>query len=282
MKKIIFVADLFAEEYVGGAELTTEALIQKTKEKFEIKKIKCSQITDEFISKNINNKFIICNFSSLTDKSKLLICKNLNYEIIEYDYKFCKYRSIEKHQRIENKPCDCSSKKESRINLAFYGYANKIWFMSGKQQEIFLENVKTIKEDRCGVLSSIFSDGDIRFMNSIKENEKNNKFLILRSQSWIKGTKEAEDFARQTNLDYELISGLPYHEMLIKLSTSKGLIFKPLGGDTCPRIVIEAKLLGCELILNENVQHKNEEWFSTQASCYKYMKSRAQLFLESL
>jgi len=28
MSKIVFVADLFAEDYVGGAELTTEALIE--------------------------------------------------------------------------------------------------------------------------------------------------------------------------------------------------------------------------------------------------------------
>ena len=62
------------------------------------------------------------------------------------------------------------------------------------------------------------------------------------------------------------------------MSTSKGLIFKPLGGDTCPRIVIEAKLLGCDLILNENVQHKDEEWFLTPESCLEYLKSRKDVF----
>jgi glycosyltransferase involved in cell wall biosynthesis len=36
----------------------------------------------------------------------------------------------------------------------------------------------------------------------------------------------------------------------------------PLGGDTCPRLVIEAKLLGLELIINENVQHASEDWFN--------------------
>jgi hypothetical protein len=29
-------------------------------------------------------------------------------------------------------------------------------------------------------------------------------------------------------------------------------------------MVIEAKLLGCKLILNENVQHKDEPWFATE------------------
>ena len=50
--------------------------------------------------------------------------------------------------------------------------------------------------------------------------------------------------------------------MLQKLAESKGLCFKPTGLDTCPRMVIEAKLLGCELDINDLVQHKDEEWFT--------------------
>jgi glycosyltransferase involved in cell wall biosynthesis len=35
----------------------------------------------------------------------------------------------------------------------------------------------------------------------------------------------------------------------------------PLGGDTCPRIVIEAALLGLNLHINKNVQHVGEAWW---------------------
>ena len=66
------------------------------------------------------------------------------------------------------------------------------------------------------------------------------------------------------------------------MSTSKGLIFKPLGGDTCPRIVIEAMMLGCQIEMNENVQHKDEQWFSNKEECYKYMSSRAKYFMENV
>jgi glycosyltransferase involved in cell wall biosynthesis len=50
--------------------------------------------------------------------------------------------------------------------------------------------------------------------------------------------------------------------MLRTLSEYKGLAFMPLGGDTCPRLVIEAKLLGLDLIINDNVQHASEDWFN--------------------
>ena len=150
--------------------------------------------------------------------------------------------------------------------------------MSKKQMGVFTNKVATIKGENCHVLSSVFSPGDLRFMDSIKDNEKNNRYLILNSNSWIKGTKDAVKFAEKNNLEFELVGGLQYHELLIKMSTSKGLIFRPLGSDTCPRIVIEAMLLGCDLILNENVQHKQEEWFSSRGACSKYLENRTKEF----
>jgi hypothetical protein len=165
-----------------------------------------------------------------------------------------------------------------KINSAFYGYAEKVWFMSHGQKDLFLSKVKGLKEEKCEVLNSVFHPADLRFMYSIKENEKNNKYLILGSQSWIKGTPESIQFAENNNLEYEIVSGLPYHELLIKMSTSKGLIFRPLGNDTCPRLVMEAKMLGCDLILNDYVQHKDEPWFETQESCYEHMDTRTETF----
>jgi len=282
MKTIVFVADLFVDDYVGGAELTTEAIIDKCKAKYKIVKKNCKGLTKDFVLQNKDARFVICNFASLSDEKKILLCKNVNYQIVEYDYKFCKYRSQEKHYAIENTHCECVENNKGKINKIFYGYAKKIWFMSEKQKKIFIKNVRTIKEKNCHVLSSVFSDGDLKFLGSIKDNEKNQKYLILNSSSWIKNTKGCIQHAKDNNLSYELVQGLPYHEMLIKMSTSKGLIFKPLGGDTCPRIVIEAMMLGCQIEMNENVQHKDEQWFSNKEECYKYMSSRAKYFMENV
>ena len=43
-------------------------------------------------------------------------------------------------------------------------------------------------------------------------------------------------------------------------------------------MIIEAKLLGCKLILNDNVQHKEESWFETRESIYSYMRERTSVF----
>lgn len=279
-KKYIFVADLFEEQYTGGAEITTEAIIFPKKN--DIIKINSNFVDKGFIEQNSDKRWIFCNFANLDNNLKILICKKINYSIIEYDYKFCQYRSIEKHQMIEGNPCDCLDSTLGKINLAFYGYAKNIWFMSDKQRHIFLDYVKTIKIENTRVLSSIFKKGDLTFMSNIRHNEKNNKYIILNSSSWIKGTEKCIEYAKDNNLEFELVKDLPYHELLIKLSYSKGLIFRPLGGDTCPRIVIEARLLGCDLRLNENVQHKDEFWFnSTYDSCIDYLENRVDKFWRS-
>lgn len=279
-KKYIFVADMFEEQYPGGAEITTESIIEDKKN--EIIKINSHLVDMNFVENNLDKKWIFCNFANLEENIKIKLCKKINYSIIEYDYKFCKYRSIEKHRMLENKDCDCTEYTTGKINMAFYGYAKRIWFMSEKQRGIFLKNIKSIKEENTEVLSSIFRKGDLRFIDNIKNNEKNDKYLILNSSSWIKGTQDCIQHAKQNGLEYELVKDLPYHELLIKMSCSKGLIFRPLGGDTCPRIVIEAKLLGCNLILNDNVQHKDEPWFSGEYdSCREYLKNRVATFWSS-
>ena len=214
----------------------------------------------------------------MQDDIKLYMCKNSSYSIVEYDYKICDHRSFELHEANEMSPCDCETRLAGKLTSAFYGYAERVWFMSEKQKNLIMAKVPALKEKNCKVLSSVFSPADLRFIYSIKDNEKNDKYLILNSNSWIKGTQQCVKFAEDNNREYEIVSELPYHEMLIKLSCFKGLIFRPLGSDTCPRLVIEAKMLGCDLILNEHVQHKDEPWFETQESCYEHMDTRTEAF----
>ena len=68
--------------------------------------------------------------------------------------------------------------------------------------------------------------------------------------------------------------------MLEKLASLSGLIFMPLGADTCPRIVIEAKLLDCEIVMNSNVQHADEAWFENKSSILEYLKNNKRNFWE--
>ena len=56
---------------------------------------------------------------------------------------------------------------------------------------------------------------------------------------------------------------MKYQDALEVMASATGFAFLPDGADTCPRVAIEAKLLGLETHFNENVQHKDEKWFTT-------------------
>jgi hypothetical protein len=280
MKLTIFLADAFAEDYVGGAELTSEAIINSSPSTHRAKKIRCRDLNKNIVDENKDAHWVVLNFATLPQDLKLHIIKNVDYSIVEYDYKFCNYRSLELHRMTEGNECDCIERAENKINLAFYGYAKKIWFMSDVQKNIFLEKVRTIKEENTETLNSVFSDGDLRFIDSLKDNEKDKTYLIVKTSSWVKGFENCLKYVKDKNLKHEVVSNLPYHELLIKLSTSKGLIFLPDGADTCPRLVMEAQMLGCEVVTNENVQHMNETWAKDAISCREHMNTRGSTFWE--
>ena len=83
MKTFVFVSDLFVEDYVGGAELTTEALINKTTQGNKIIKIRSHEVTATHINNLKEHHWIICNFSNLSESNKLNICKAIDYSMFK-------------------------------------------------------------------------------------------------------------------------------------------------------------------------------------------------------
>ena len=94
---VIFVADLFTDEYSGGAELTTEALFGTSP--YKTFKLKSSDLTEQQIQQGVNKTWVFFNFTGMNLKLVPMIVGNLYYYITEYDYKFCRYRSIELHKK---------------------------------------------------------------------------------------------------------------------------------------------------------------------------------------
>ena len=103
--QIIFVSDMFCSDYVGGAELTTDALINSSP--YEVFRLHAKDVTNDLLSDGISKFWIFGNFSSMNFDLMPAIIANINYSILEYDYKYCKYRSPEKHFAAENSNCDC-------------------------------------------------------------------------------------------------------------------------------------------------------------------------------
>jgi glycosyltransferase involved in cell wall biosynthesis len=261
---VVFVSDMFVEDYVGGAELTTEALVGSSP--LRVLKLRSEQISLEVVQQLASAYWIFGNFASMNPEMIPTIVANLKYSVLEYDYKYCKYRSPEKHEHSENEACNCQNDMSGKMISAFYYGATSLWWMSEAQQEKYHSMFPFLAEKNNVVLSSVFDDKfflDIKLLNNLRGNKERKGWVVLGSNSWIKGADDAEEWCKAQGHEYEVVWDMPYHAVLQKLSNAEGFVYLPKGGDTCPRMVIEAKLLGCNLELNDNVQHAKEIWFDT-------------------
>ena len=279
--KIIFVSDVFVDQYVGGAELTTEALISKSP--VPVQKILSKDITVALLEQGHQKHWVFGNFASMSTELIPTIVANLSYSILEYDYKYCRYRSPEKHAYAEKKPCDCENSQRGKMISAFYYGAMSLWWMSEDQLEHYTALFSFLREKKNTVLSSVFDDEFFVRIKNLREQNKNFErkgWIVLGSNSWIKGAQDAENWCKQQGHDYEVVWGLPYEQVLEKLARAEGFVFLPTGMDTCPRMVIEAKLLGCKLHMNDYVMHQDEEWFDTDnlTEVEEYLYGSRELF----
>jgi hypothetical protein len=205
---------------------------------------------------------------------------NIKYHFVEFDYKFCEYRNPKLYEFLEEEECDYRNTPKGKLFQRFINNSIKTFFMSDQQKEVF-EKSLDLDEKKLFVLSSLFDNDFFETMESLRQVEKSDKWIVLGSKSWVKGAQESEDWCTNNNKEYETVWNLPYTDLLKKLSTAKGICFKPTGLDTCPRFVIEAKILGCELEINENVQHASEPWFNgTVDEMLEYLKNRKNVFWE--
>ena len=285
--QVIFVADLFVEDYVGGAELTSEAIIEESP--LRVQKIKSHDVTMDLLKQGTEKFWIFGNFSLLNPQLIPSIVANIKYSVLEYDYKYCRYRSPEKHLNTTGNACDCHNQINGKLISAFYHGAEAMWWMSEGQKSHYESLFPFLSEKQSIVLSSVFSKKTLGTIKALRQGLSSQQaerkgWIVLGSDSWIKGFDDAKKWCEENEKDVEVLWNVPYETTLAKMASAEGFVYLPKGKDTCPRMVIEAKLLGCKLQLNDNVQHKNEEWFSEASieEIEEYLYAAPQLFWNSI
>mgnify|MGYP001338793043 FL=1 len=278
----VFVSDLFHQQYAGGAELSLKTLFESAPGSVTL--ANSSMVNDEFIDFYRDSKWVFGNIADLSsDVIAQLIKENIEYSFIEFDYKLCKHRNPVLYDFVEGETCDYSKTDRGLAIQEFIRNSKSTFFMSEEQRRIYQEHLPETSDANTHILSSLFDDHFFERINTLNTKyegqPRDDKWLVLGSNSWVKGALPSENWCKENNLDYELIFGVEYNQFLKRLAQAKGLCAMPAGYDTCPRLVIEAKLLGCELQTNEYVQHRDEEWFNKPSEeIIKYLRTRKDYF----
>ena len=266
--QVVVVNDFFVSDLQGGAELTTEALVSYSP--YQCFKLHSKSVTEELVRANKEKYWILCNYSQVPKEVLIeLVQSGVRYSIVEYDYKYCKYRSSHLHELQERKPCDCHLQENGRFVRGLMKRAKTTHFMSYDQMEIYKSLFPDMKVwGNTTVQSSTWTIEHLDKLKSLRENITNvsKKWVVLGGGSWIKNQQATEEYCRSQGISYDVLGNLPYEQFIEKLSSYSCLCFHPMGFDTCPRLVVEAKLLGLYLELNNNVQHAQEEWFKDKSA----------------
>lgn len=263
--------------------------------------VETRELTEESFSKTSKDDiWIIGNTFGLNQESfKVLnaILLTRKFVKIEFDYGFCPYRCEQGFKNFTGlDKWEPFGEKGNTVLRNIYDLkrklAYKIFYMSNAQMEIHskMMDFAPVQEDRMAVLGSCFSVKHLMFMIE-KYLQKQRQFgdtyaIVDGNGGWhskAKGVKEAILYAKENSLKFKLIKENDYDKFLHLLSQYKGLIFLPQIHDTCPRVTIEAKLMGLDLITNDNSQHATEEWFSLEGeNLANYLLERPQFFKKEI
>lgn len=292
MSKIVICADYFTE-VVGGAEKTFEVLSdsviknQGLDEKDFIK-INSSKIDKDFINSNRDSTWLIGNYYFLIQNNLLELFNEIRYFIVEFDYKICPTRNFELYKHVYGKQYEyCSYSKA--IDL-FLSRAEKTFFMSRKQMDRHIEFCEHLSAERCDIAGSCF---DKDFFNEVekileikgKHSSFSTDFTAIYGQpTWQKGVGNAIFWCEKNDKPYKALFDMEYYDFLRSLAQCERLVFLPNGADTAPRTVMEARLLGLDLVLNDLVEHADEDWFTTKdlSVTTNHLKKQPEVFAEKI
>ncbi len=266
--EVIFVQDFFAKELIGGAELTSDAIIKACPRKlFELHS---QSITEAMIRKHRDKLWVFGNQTQVAPHLlQMFIDLDIQYYFFEYDFKPCVMRSTKKHEMSAAGRCDCHNILHGKFLAHWMTKARILFWCSDGQRDKFYNLYPHLKgQTRDFTQSSTFYPETILNIRKIRERKERgeiqvlDRWVILDSDSWIKGTSDAVSYCKERNMNYVLLKNLTNEQFLEELAKSKGLVFQPKDQDVGSRITTETKLLGGNPIVNDQVLHATEAWFN--------------------
>lgn len=253
-KKVVFIADFFADEVLGGGELNNEELIKILKERgWELQKIKSQHVNTNFLLQNREASFIVSNFIGMDLDCKEWLIENGKYCIYEHDHKYVKSRNpaIYKNYMVPD---------SELVNYHFYKNAVQVFCQSEYHKKIVLSNLQNDNITSLG--GNIWSNQAFDSLSKLSQMSKADKCSVMKSHIAHKNTIGAINYCKAKNEDYDLVESGNYIEFLQSLGKNKKLVFLPKTPETLSRIVVECRMMGMSVTTNELVGATSEDWFS--------------------
>ncbi len=106
---------------------------------FSFEEKELSTLTPVFLKHNIFNNFIFLDLPDIAPELMGTIVLNLNYFLVIYSDRICKYGGYEQHRAIENQECNCADTGAGRLKELFISKAQKVFYHSQQLKEVYLK-----------------------------------------------------------------------------------------------------------------------------------------------
>ena len=255
--KIVFIADFFADQVLGGGELNNEELINNlTSDGHEIIKINSHDVTRNFIESNSQSAFIVANFINLSIEC-IASLYDKKYVIYEHDHKYIPSRNPGIYENFKAPQADL-------VNVGFYRKASAVFCQSQFHKDIVGRNLSEVNLISLG--GNLWPEDSLNFMEEMAHTKKAARCSIMDSPIEHKGTREAVGYCEYKNYQYDLISSDSYEEFLSLLGKNRTLVFFPKTPETLSRIVVEARMMGMSVVVNKMIGATREEWYKQKGA----------------
>jgi hypothetical protein len=252
MKKLIFIADYFEDEIIGGGEKCNSEIIQKLSSTFETKAIKSSHINLEFLKNNKNSTYIIGNFLLLSFECKEYLQNNCRYFIYEHDHKYLKSRNPALYR-------DYLIPKQELINLDFFKNAKLIICQTNFHANIVKKNLEF--DNIVSASTNFWSKEEKNILLKYSKTQKKNIAFILDTNIEHKNALGSIEYCNKNNLKYFTFQDFNFENFIKNISKADKFIFFPKTPETFGRVATECKILGMKIHTNGLLGVSHENWF---------------------
>ena len=272
--KYIFIADFFKVDVNGGGEIVNDVLMEELRARgHQVGGIRSHEVTLHFFEKYHGANFIIGNFLNLSDSAKRRLARE-KYIIYEHDHKYLKTRDPSLFS-------DFCAPPHAIVNKDFYANALGVICQSKLHAEVVRKNLPYHHIYSAG--GNPWSDAELEHIVSHMGVPKKEICGIMDSSNPIKNTAGAIAFCGEKNWDYKLIPPLAHEEFIKELAECEKFVFFPTVLETLSRVVIEARMLECQVVTNNLIGATSEAWFALKGtSLLEHIRAQKAQIVDSL
>lgn len=265
--RTLFLADKFVESdrdclsrYPGGAEQTDHAVIEAAP--WPVERVTAAEATPALLGEF--DLHVIGNLQHARGDLLEELARLGRHVLFEHDLRICYKRgnfpaALDPVHRWKNR-CVCPHRRLRPVLASSLGMI----FLTRLQLQAYLQNPFFRPPAVLVLGSSVFGREFFDLAGRVERTvapEERRGTCIAWSAHAIKGYRSALAYCRERNIEPHVIRNLSPAEVLHTMQRCRRFVFLPARMEPAGRMPVEARFLGCEVVINEHVGVAGEPWW---------------------